>query len=102
MLEDSLTLGTDEGSQVTAIISHVVRSGCEQGYEEWFRGIAADARTFKGNLGVSTIRPQDHIHPEYVVILKFDRYNNLRTWLVQEGGNTPTVLQAESPAEQSH
>jgi len=81
MLEDSLTLGTDEGSQVTAIISHVVRSGCEQGYEEWFRGIAADARTFKGNLGVSTIRPQDHIHPEYVVILKFDRYNNLRTWL---------------------
>ncbi len=30
---------------------------------------------------MSTIRPQDHIHPEYVVILKFDRYNNLKTWL---------------------
>jgi len=28
-----------------------------------------------------------------------DQYPNL---LVQEGGNTPTVLQAESPAEQSH
>lgn len=81
MLEDSLPIGTDEESQVTAIISHVVRSGREQGYEEWFRGIAAEARTFKGHLGVSTIRPQDHIHPEYVVILKFDRYNNLKTWL---------------------
>ena len=81
MLEDSLSLGTDEGSQVTAIISHVVRPGREQGYEEWFHGIAADARKFKGHLGVSTIRPHDHAHPEYVVILKFDRYDNLKTWL---------------------
>lgn len=81
MLEDSLTLGTDEGSQVTAIISHVVRPGREQGYKEWFHGIAADARKFKGHLGVSTIRPHDHAHPEYVVILKFDRYDNLKTWL---------------------
>jgi hypothetical protein len=81
MLEESLTIGTDEDSQVTAIISHVVRPGREQGYEEWFHGIAADARKFKGHLGVSTIRPPDHAHPEYVVILKFDRYDNLKTWL---------------------
>jgi uncharacterized protein len=81
MLEESLTIGTDEDSQVTAIISHVVRPGREQGYEEWFHGIAADARKFKGHLGVSTIRPPEHVHPEYVVILKFDRYDNLKTWL---------------------
>lgn len=81
MLEDSLTIGTDEDAQVTAIISHIIRPGREQGYEEWFRGIAADARTFKGHLGVSTIRPRDHVHPEYVVILKFDRYDNLKIWL---------------------
>ncbi|WP_242036499.1 antibiotic biosynthesis monooxygenase [Leptolyngbya sp. FACHB-321] len=49
--------------------------------EAWFHGIAADARQFKGHLGVSTIRPQDHSHPEYVVILKFDRYDNLKAWL---------------------
>jgi len=48
MLEDSLTIRTDEDPQVTAIISHVVRSGREQGYEEWFHGIATDARKFKG------------------------------------------------------
>jgi antibiotic biosynthesis monooxygenase (ABM) superfamily enzyme len=81
MLEDSLTVGTSEDTQVTAIISHVVRPGREQGYEEWFHGIATDARKFKGHLGVSTIRPQDHTNPEYVVILKFDRYDNLKTWL---------------------
>jgi uncharacterized protein len=81
MLDEPLTIGTDEDSQVTAIISHVVRPGREQGYEEWFHGIATDARKFKGHLGVSTIRPQDRAYPEYVVILKFDRYDNLKTWL---------------------
>ncbi|MEE3716049.1 antibiotic biosynthesis monooxygenase [Tumidithrix elongata RA019] len=81
MLEDSLTIGTDEDSQVTAIISHVVKLGREKGYEEWFHGIATDARRFKGHLGISAIRPHDHIHPEYVAILKFDRYNNLKIWL---------------------
>ena len=80
MLE-SLTVGTNEDPQVTAIISHVVRSGREQGYEEWFHGIATDARKFTGHLGVSAIRPRDHDHPEYVVILKFDRYDNLKQWL---------------------
>jgi len=48
LLEDSLTIRTDEDPQVTAIISHVVRSGREQGYEQWFHGIATDARKFKG------------------------------------------------------
>lgn len=82
MPEESLTIETNEDNhQVTAIISHVIRPGREQGYEAWFHGVAAAARKFKGHLGVSTIRPLDHAHPEYVVILKFDRYDNLKTWL---------------------
>jgi hypothetical protein len=82
MLEEPLAINTgEENYTVTAVISHVVRPGREQGYEAWFHGIAADARKFKGHLGVSTIRPQDHAHPEYVVILKFDCYDNLKTWL---------------------
>lgn len=81
MLEDPLAISTDENHQVTAVISHIVRAGREQGYEEWFHGIASDAQKFKGHLGVSTIRPRDHAHPEYVVILRFDRYDNLKAWL---------------------
>ncbi|MCL1473509.1 hypothetical protein [Argonema antarcticum] len=76
MLEEPLASNTsEENYPVTAVISHVVRPGREQGYEAWFHGIAADARTFKGHLGVSTIRPHHHAHPEYVVILKFDCYD---------------------------
>jgi antibiotic biosynthesis monooxygenase (ABM) superfamily enzyme len=82
MLEEPLASNTSqENYLVTAVISHIVRPGREQGYEAWFHGIAADARKFKGYLDVSTIRPHDHAHPEYVVILKFDCYNNLKTWI---------------------
>ena len=82
MLEEPLASNTSEENYlVTAVISHVVKQGRELRYEAWFHGIAADARKFKGHLGVSTIRPQHHAHPEYVVILKFDCYNNLKTWL---------------------
>jgi uncharacterized protein len=84
MLEESLIDDEKESYPVTAVISHIVRPGREQGYEEWFHGIATDARKFKGHLGVSTIRPPDHAHPEYVVILKFDCYDNFKTWLESE------------------
>gem|GEM_PF-1658035 len=39
------------------------------------------AHSFEGHEGINIIRPHDHDHPEYVVILRFDRYKNLRTWL---------------------
>jgi len=55
MLEEPLASNTSEENYlVTAVISHVVKPGREQGYEAWF---------------------------EYVVILKFDCYNNLKAWL---------------------
>jgi uncharacterized protein len=82
MLKEPLEIGTDdENQQVTAIISHVVRPGREQGYEEWLHGIIAAAKKFNGHRGVSIIRPYDHSYPEYVAILRFDRYTNLKQWL---------------------
>ncbi|MBD2158892.1 antibiotic biosynthesis monooxygenase [Leptolyngbya sp. FACHB-16] len=81
MLEP-LALGTDkETQQVTAIISHMVRPGRELGYEEWLHGITTAAQKFKGYLGVNVIRPWDHVHPEYVAIVKFDQYSNLKAWM---------------------
>ncbi|MBD2257986.1 antibiotic biosynthesis monooxygenase [Pseudanabaena sp. FACHB-2040] len=81
MLEKPLIGKDEESQQVTAVISHIVRPGREEGYEKWFHGIATEARKFKGHLGVTAIRPHDHAHPEYAVILRFDHYNNLKKWL---------------------
>lgn len=66
---------------VTAVISHLVKRGREQDYERWLRDISVVAQQFEGHQGVSFIRPQSGICPEYVIILKFDRYTNLKQWL---------------------
>lgn len=84
---DPLVVGTEEDTyQVTAIISHLIRPGREQGYEAWLHGITTAAHQFKGHLGVNVIRPCDPTHLEYVAILRFDHYNNLKTWLESVSG----------------
>lgn len=82
MLQNSPEVqNNDINEQVTAVISHQIKPGREQGYEEWLKGIAADAKRFEGHCGVSIIRPRDGVCPEYVAILKFDRYTHLKQWI---------------------
>lgn len=69
----------DEGP-VTVIIRHQVRKGREQDFEAWMTGIAREELKFPGHLGVNVIRPTHPDRPEYVVILRFDGYDNLRKW----------------------
>ena len=66
---------------VTAVITHRVRSGREAGYEEWIKGIAADARQFAGHLGVNILRPQPGVSTDYVIVLQFNSSENLEAWL---------------------
>lgn len=72
---------TEKGHHVTAVITHRVRSGREAGYEEWIRGIAADARQFDGHLGVNILRPQPGETSDYVIVLQFDSCPHLDDWL---------------------
>lgn len=67
---------------VTLVISEVVDPSKMAAYEAWTKGINRDARQFEGFLGVEVIRPRDHDHPEYVVIVKFETYDRLRCWLI--------------------
>lgn len=73
-----------ENQQVTAVISHFVKPTRQAGYEEWLAGIAAVAREFEGYCGSSIIRPKEGLELEYVIILKFNSYLNLRNWLESE------------------
>ncbi|MEM1279414.1 MAG: antibiotic biosynthesis monooxygenase [Cyanobacteria bacterium P01_H01_bin.152] len=66
---------------VTAVITHRVRSGREAGYEEWIKGIAADARQFAGHLGVNILHPQPGVSTDYVIVLQFNSSENLEAWL---------------------
>ncbi|NEQ81048.1 MAG: hypothetical protein F6K26_12580 [Moorea sp. SIO2I5] len=67
-----------DDQQVTAVISHFVRKGREQGYEEWLKGISADARKFEGHCGLTILTPQPGTRSEYVIILRFDSYHHLQ------------------------
>jgi antibiotic biosynthesis monooxygenase (ABM) superfamily enzyme len=71
----------EENLPVTVIVSRLVKPGCEQAYEQWIKGISREAMQFEGHLGVSIIRPQKNVQPEYVMIFKFDRYSNLKKWV---------------------
>ncbi|MEM9809566.1 MAG: antibiotic biosynthesis monooxygenase [Cyanobacteria bacterium P01_D01_bin.56] len=66
---------------VTAVITHRVRTGRQEGYETWIKGISAAARKFSGHLGVSILRPQPEAAPDYVIVLQFDTCNHLTAWL---------------------
>lgn len=69
---------------ITIVISEVVEPHRIPEYEAWTRGINHAAQQFEGFLGVEIIRPRDHNHPEYVVIVKFDTYLHCRNWLTSE------------------
>jgi uncharacterized protein len=70
-----------EKQLVTAVISHLVKPGKEQTYEQWLHDISVAAQQFEGHAGVSLVRPVDASYPEYAIILKFDCYQHLKAWL---------------------
>jgi uncharacterized protein len=69
---------------VTTVISQKVKPGREEGFKVWAKEITAVAQQFEGYQDVTILRPQDHAHSEYVIILKFDSYTHLRQWLDSE------------------
>ncbi len=70
-----------EDQFVTVVISQIVKPGCESTYETWLRDITHVSRTYVGHLGTHIIRPQPGVRPEYVIIFRFDGYENLKTWM---------------------
>jgi uncharacterized protein len=79
-----MTFTSNSSQPVTTVISQKIKPGREAGFESWAKGIAADAQKFEGYLSINISRPQDHGHSDYVTILQFDSYANLRNWLDSE------------------
>jgi len=73
--------GKSSSEPVTALIVRVVKPHRVNDFEEWVRSINQVVKGFEGYLGTDLIRPRDHSHPEYVIVLRFDEYDHLRTWM---------------------
>ena len=65
---------------ITLVISEIVKPDRIQEYERWATGISQAAQQYPGFISTDMIRPRDHDHPEYVVVVKFDNYEHFRTW----------------------
>ena len=66
---------------VTIVFARNVKSDRVEEYEAWVKSINLAVRQFDGYLGMDVIRPGDHAHPEYVIVLRFDNYPHLRSWM---------------------
>jgi uncharacterized protein len=66
---------------VTLILRRRVKPGHEYEYENWLTGIQKATNGFTGYMGVNTLRPAEgHKLREYVTLVRFDSYQNLRAW----------------------
>jgi antibiotic biosynthesis monooxygenase (ABM) superfamily enzyme len=65
---------------VTVIVTRKAKKGRVSEFEEWMDGIIHEAMKFEGHMGVNIIRPPDPSNPEYVVIFRFNTYENLAKW----------------------
>ena len=71
----------DPSVHVTAVITHRVRPGREAGYEEWIKGIAADALGYDGYLGAHILRPELGVSPDHVIVVQFETCQQLDSWM---------------------
>jgi uncharacterized protein len=66
---------------VTIIVNRKARKGKIDEFEEWMDGIIHESVKFEGHMGVNVIRPIDPLsNPEYVIIFRFNTYENLTKW----------------------
>ncbi|MGI0012458.1 MAG: antibiotic biosynthesis monooxygenase [Nitrososphaera sp.] len=66
---------------VTIIVTRKAKKGKISEFEEWMDGIIHEAMKFEGHMGVNIIRPTDALsNPEYVIIFRFNTYENLTKW----------------------
>ena len=69
----------DDGS-VTWVITHQVRPDRRDDFEDWIAGITDEVARFPGREGVTVLRPGGESSTEYVVIVRFAAYDDLRRW----------------------
>jgi antibiotic biosynthesis monooxygenase (ABM) superfamily enzyme len=71
----------EKDDPVTVIVTRKAKKGKISEFEDWMEGIIHEAMKFEGHMGVNIIRPTDVLsNPEYVIIFRFNTYENLTKW----------------------
>lgn len=65
---------------VTVVIQRRVLPGRKDDYERWVSDVSRVAARFPGHQGLSVIRPSGGAVDEYVLVMRFATYEDLRRW----------------------
>jgi uncharacterized protein len=70
---------------VTVIVRRIAKKDKIKEFEEWLSGVSKEISRQDGMMGIDIIRPTPNItnnksKPEYVVIFRFNSYENLEKW----------------------
>jgi antibiotic biosynthesis monooxygenase (ABM) superfamily enzyme len=66
---------------VTVIVKRIAKKDRIKEFEEWVSGISKEMSRQDGSMGTEIIRPTDkESKPEYVIIFRFNNYDNLMKW----------------------
>ena len=72
--------GTGDTTGATLVITHRVRDGRQDEYEQWMDEIGPLCRSAAGNLDWQIVQPVPGISSTYTVIIRFDTQAHLRGW----------------------
>lgn len=79
-MDQSMSHEPPKDESVTWVVTHNVEQGRRQDFEEWLKGIAADMERFQGHQGTTFMRPGGVDSDEYVIVVRFATYLDLRRW----------------------
>ena len=69
-----------EPDPISIGITRHVKVGQVEAFEAWLAQIQMAAAGFDGYAGMDVVRPVDANNPTYVIILRFDRFEQYTTW----------------------
>lgn len=69
-----------DSERVSVGITRRVKPGRGDAFEAWLDEIRDLASGFTGYAGMDVVRPVDPANPTYVIILRFDRYEQYAAW----------------------
>ena len=75
---------TKHSNPVTVIVKRIAKKDKIKEFEEWLSGISKEVSRQEGSMGIDIIKPTPNISnkskPEYVIIFRFNTYENLDKW----------------------
>lgn len=74
-------------NQFTIVVSHFIKEGATDAFEEALKKVIQKAIKYPGYQGIQIIRPSSTAEQEYILLIRFDSEDNYQIWANSEPRN---------------